>query len=96
MRAWQHAAHMAVALALTVLMVCLVARISAHFGLSILGIGDVGGGLSGELLLRPRLWTALGFAVLWGLVTGFLGGLLAKGVHRRGEIDAEGPGVRVD
>lgn len=94
MRLWQHAVHMAVALALTVLMICLVGRISAHYGLSLLGIGDIGGGLSGELFLRPKVWTALGFAVLWGLVTGFLGGLMAKGVHRKGEIDAEEPGVR--
>lgn len=55
-RAWQHAVHMAVALALTVLTVCLVGRIDAHYGLSLLGIGDVGGGLSGELFLRPQLW----------------------------------------
>ncbi|MFF1675154.1 streptophobe family protein [Streptomyces sp. NPDC058256] len=94
MRLWQHAVHMAVALVLTVLMICLVGRISAHYGLSLLGIGDIGGGLSGELFLRPKVWTALGFAVLWGLVTGFLGGLMAKGVHRKGEIDAEEPEVR--
>jgi hypothetical protein len=86
MRAWQHAVHMAVALALTVLMICLLGRISAHYGLSILGIGDLGGGLKGELFLKPEVWTALGLAVLWGLVTGFLGSLLAKGVHRRGEV----------
>lgn len=94
MRSWQHAVHMAVALALTVLMICLVGRISAHYGLSILGIGDVGGGLKGELFLKPELWTALGFAVLWGLVTGFLGGLLAKGVHRKGEVDTAAPDRR--
>ncbi|MET7921815.1 streptophobe family protein [Streptomyces avermitilis] len=86
MRAWQHALHMAVALALTVLMVCLVARVSAHYGLSLLGIGDIDGGLSGVLFLKPRLRTALGWAVLWGLVTGFLGALLARPVHRRGEV----------
>lgn len=86
MRAWQHALHMAVALALTVLMICLVARVSAHYGLSLLGIGDIDGGLSGVLFLKPRLWTALGWAVLWGLVTGFLGALLARPVHRRGEV----------
>ncbi|MFJ9963282.1 streptophobe family protein [Streptomyces avermitilis] len=86
MRAWQHALHMAIALALTVLMVCLVARVSAHYGLSLLGIGDIDGGLSGVLFLKPRLWTALGWAVLWGLVTGFLGALLARPVHRRGEV----------
>ncbi|MET8244446.1 streptophobe family protein [Streptomyces sp. NPDC005202] len=82
----QHALRMAVALALTVLMICLVGRISAHYGLSLLGLGDVGGGLSGELLLRPRLWSALGLAVLWGLVTGFLGALSAQRVRRRGEV----------
>lgn len=88
-RAWQHAVHMAVALALTVLMICLVGRISAHYGLSLIGIGDAGGGLKGELFLKPKLWTALGLAVLWGLVTGFLGGLLAKGVHRGGEVPTD-------
>lgn len=44
MRPWQHAVHMAVALALTVLAVCLLVRISAHYGLSLLGLGDLGGG----------------------------------------------------
>ncbi|MGW2384837.1 streptophobe family protein [Streptomyces sp. NPDC001658] len=83
MRAWQHAVHMAVALALTVLMVCLVGRISARYGLSVLGIGDLGG-LGGKLFLKPELWTAVGLAVPWGLVTGFLGALLARPVRRRG------------
>ncbi|MCI3273883.1 streptophobe family protein [Streptomyces cylindrosporus] len=83
-RAWQHALHMAVALALTVLMICLVCRISAHYGLSVLGIGDLGGDLSGDLFLKPKLWSALGLAVVWGLVTGFLGALLARPVRRRG------------
>ncbi|MFI9169552.1 streptophobe family protein [Streptomyces lincolnensis] len=82
-RAWQHALHMAVALALTVLMICLVGRISARYGLSVLGIGDLGG-LGGQLSLEPELWTAVGLAVLWGLVTGFLGALLARPVRRRG------------
>ncbi|MGR8012021.1 streptophobe family protein [Streptomyces hypolithicus] len=88
-RLWQHAVHMAVALTLTVLTVCLVAGISAGYGLSLLGIGDLGdtgGGLGGELSLRPRLWTALGLAALWGLVAGFAGGLLAARVRRRGEV----------
>lgn len=89
MRPWQHALHMAVALALTVLMICLVGRISAHYGLSVLGIGDLGGDLSGELFLKPKVWTALGFALVWGLVTGFLGALLARPVRRRGETETE-------
>jgi hypothetical protein len=90
MRAWQHAVHLAVALALTVLMICLVGRISAHYGLSVLGIGDLGGDLNGELLLEPKLWTAVGLAALWGLVAGFLGGLLARPVRRRGETKTAG------
>lgn len=85
-RAWQHALHLAVALALTVLMICLVGRISAHYGLSVLGIGDLGGGLGGKLFLEPELWTAVGLGALWGLVTGFLGALLARPVRRKGEI----------
>lgn len=92
-RLWQHGVHMAAALALTVLTICLVGRISAHYGLSVLGIGDLGGDLGGELYLRPHLWSALGLAVLWGLVTGCLGGALAKGVRRRGAVDAR-PGHR--
>ncbi|MEU1708845.1 streptophobe family protein [Streptomyces sp. NPDC005706] len=91
-RAWQHAVRLAVALALTVLMVCLLCRISAHYGLSLLGIGDLGGGLSGELFLRPRLWQAVSLGALWGLATGFLGALLARPVLRRGRVDVpEGP-----
>ncbi|MCX4878541.1 streptophobe family protein [Streptomyces sp. NBC_00847] len=87
-KAWQHALRMAVALTLTVLMICLVGRISAHYGLSVLGIGDLGGDL-GDLSLKPKVWTALGFAVLWGLVTGFLGALLARQVRRRDATEQE-------
>ncbi|GJF25511.1 hypothetical protein SHO565_60750 [Streptomyces sp. HO565] len=82
--AWRHAVHLAVALALTVLMICAVGRLSAYYGLSVLGIGDLGGGLSGRLFLRPRLWGAVGLALLWGLVAGFLGALLARGLRARG------------
>ncbi|UYQ60470.1 streptophobe family protein [Streptomyces peucetius] len=84
-RLWQHALHMAVALVLTVLTVCLLVRLYAHYGLSLLGIGDLGGDLAGEVALRPNLWPALGLAALWGLVTGPIGGLLAARVHRRGQ-----------
>lgn len=91
-RAWQHAVHMAVGLALTVLMICLVGRISAHYGLSVLGIGDLGGDLAGELFLKPEVWGAFGLALLWGLVTGFLGGLLARPLRHRGEVAARTEG----
>ncbi|MFJ8109437.1 streptophobe family protein [Streptomyces sp. NPDC096132] len=84
MRAWRHAVHMAVALVLTVLTICLVGRVSAHYGLTVLGINDLAG-LSGDLSLHPEVWSALGLAALWGLVTGFLGALLARPVHRRGQ-----------
>jgi hypothetical protein len=90
-RLWWHAVHLAVALAVTVLLICLVCRISAHYGLSLLGIGDLGGGLSGELFLRPQLWQAVGLGALWGLVAGFLGGLLARPVRRRGEVGESRP-----
>ncbi len=85
-RVWQHAVHMAVALLLTVFVICLLGRISAHYGLSVLGIGDLGGSLAGDLFLRPRLWGAVGLAVPWGLLTGFAGALLARHVRRRGEV----------
>jgi hypothetical protein len=84
LRAWRHAVHMAIALAFAVLMICLTARISARIGLSVLGIGDLGDGFSGQVLLGPRLGSALGLALLWGLVTGFAGALLARVVRRRG------------
>ncbi|MCX5386490.1 streptophobe family protein [Streptomyces sp. NBC_00083] len=87
-RVWQHAVHMAVALTLTVLAVCLLAGVSAHYGLSLLGIGDLGGGLSGLVELRPQLGRALVLAVAWGLVSGLLGGVFARRVHRRGKVEA--------
>ncbi|MCX2924020.1 streptophobe family protein [Streptomyces sp. NEAU-W12] len=86
-RAWQHAVRLAAALALTVLMICLVGRISARFGLSVLGIGDLGTGLSGQVLLEPRLPAALGPALLWGLTAGFAGALPARRTCRRGRPD---------
>ncbi|MER6529710.1 streptophobe family protein [Streptomyces sp. NPDC001508] len=79
----RHALSFAVALAAAAAMIGLVGRISAHYGLSVLGIGDLGGGLSGELLLWPELGPAVGIAALWGLVAGFLGSLLALPVRRR-------------
>lgn len=90
-RAWRHALHLAVALALTMLTLCLAGRVCAHYGLSLLGIGDLGGNLSGELLLEPRLWPAVGLGALWGLIAGFLGALAAGPVRRRGEVAAPEP-----
>ncbi|MFI5863465.1 streptophobe family protein [Streptomyces sp. NPDC051546] len=76
-RAWQHALHLAVALALATLVVCLLARIQAQFGLSLLGIGDADQ-LGGKVELRPLLWRTVGLAFLAGAVAGFLGALLPR------------------
>ncbi|MGW7439732.1 streptophobe family protein [Streptomyces sp. NPDC054849] len=84
-RAWQHALHLGVALALATLTVCLLARVQAQFGLSLLGIGEVDG-LSGQVELNPVLWRTVGLGLLWGAVAGFLGALVARPVHRRGRI----------
>ncbi|MCX4776437.1 streptophobe family protein [Streptomyces sp. NBC_01264] len=81
-RPWQHALHLAVALALGTLVVCLLARIQAQFGLSLLGIGDASD-LGGDVELRPLLWRTVGFAFLAGAVAGFLGALLPR--RRRDE-----------
>ncbi|MER6823668.1 streptophobe family protein [Streptomyces cellulosae] len=80
---WQHALRLAAALALAVLMIGPTARISARIGLSVLGIGDLGEGLTGQVLLEPRLWGVLGLALLWGLVAGFTGAWAVKGLRRR-------------
>ncbi|WP_436844514.1 streptophobe family protein [Streptomyces wuyuanensis] len=83
---WQHALRMGVALALTVLVVCLTGRIAARFGLSLLGVGDLGD-LGGEVSLQPRLWAAVGIGLAWGLVAGLLGSLAAAPLRRRGEVE---------
>ncbi|MEU9981829.1 streptophobe family protein [Streptomyces sp. NPDC050856] len=83
-RLWQHALRLGVAFALTLLAVCPVTDLFARYGLSLLGIGEIEE-LGGEVALRPHTWTAAGLALLWGLVAGFLGGLLATRVRRRGE-----------
>ncbi|MFE5480911.1 streptophobe family protein [Streptomyces sp. NPDC056527] len=85
-RLWQHALRMGIAFALTMLVITPVTLVEARFGLSILGIGELES-LGGQVVLRPAVWKSAGLALLWGLVAGFLGGLLAKPVHRRGEVD---------
>ncbi|MFI0711149.1 streptophobe family protein [Streptomyces inhibens] len=84
--AWRHALEMAVALALTLLVVGLLTGISARYGMSLIGVGDLGGNLGGEVSLQPQLLRLVGVGAAWGLVTGFLGSLLARGVQHRGEV----------
>ncbi|MEX0173184.1 streptophobe family protein [Streptomyces sp. LMG1-1-1.1] len=87
-RLWQHSLHLGVAFALTMLVVMPLTLVEARFGLSILGIGDLDS-LGGEVVLRPDIWKTVGLALLWGLVFGFLGGLLASRVHRKGEVERQ-------
>ncbi|MCX5197116.1 streptophobe family protein [Streptomyces sp. NBC_00249] len=88
--AWRHALHLAVALALATLTVCLLARVQAQFGLSILGIGDADG-LGGTVELTPSLWRTTALALLWGAVAGFLGALLARPLRHRGPAETTPP-----
>ncbi|WP_336320357.1 streptophobe family protein [Streptomyces lavendofoliae] len=90
-RLWQYALHFGVAFALTMLVVAPVTRVVARLGLSILGIVEIDD-LGGQVALHPHLWTAVGLALLWGLVAGPLGGLLASRVRRRGNAPAR-PGT---
>ncbi|MEU8619519.1 streptophobe family protein [Streptomyces sp. NPDC048623] len=85
---WQHGLHLGVAFAVAVLVVMPLTLVEARFGLSILGIGDLGA-LGAEVILRPHIWGMFGLAVLWGMVAGILGGFLATRVRRRGEVPAD-------
>ncbi|MER7625315.1 streptophobe family protein [Streptomyces sp. NPDC126503] len=86
-RPWQHALHLGIAFALTLLVAAPLTLVEARFGLSILGIGELDA-LGGEVLLRPHVWRTAGLALLWGLVAGLIGGLLASRVRRKGEVPA--------
>ncbi|MFI8520657.1 streptophobe family protein [Streptomyces sp. NPDC085481] len=85
-RLWQHALHLGIAFAATMLVAAPLTFVEARFGLSILGIGELES-LGAEVVLRPHIWEITGLALLWGLVAGFLGGLLATPVRRRGAIE---------
>ncbi|MCD9194276.1 streptophobe family protein [Streptomyces albireticuli] len=92
-RSWQHGARLAVALAVTLLVIAALTGITARFGLSLLGIGDLGA-FGGEVSLRPRWLPLLGLGLLWGLIAGFLGGVLARRVRRRGDMAEVTEGAR--
>ncbi|MFF8278366.1 streptophobe family protein [Streptomyces lateritius] len=85
-RPWQHALHVGIAFALAILVVAPLTLVEARAGLSVLGIGELES-LGGEVLLRPHVWKTAGLALLWGLVAGLIGGLLASRVHRHGEVE---------
>ncbi|MCX4744035.1 streptophobe family protein [Kitasatospora sp. NBC_01287] len=74
--AWQHALRLAAALGCAMLLIGLLTRVDAALGLSLLGIGDLGGQV-GAVSLHCDLPLTVGVAVLWGGVAGFLGALFA-------------------
>ncbi|MDQ8705346.1 streptophobe family protein [Streptomyces sp. LHD-70] len=84
--AWRHALELAAALALTLLVVGLLTGISARFGLSVMGIGDLGGGLGGEVSLTADLLRLVAAGAVWGLATGFLASLLARRFRHPGDV----------
>ncbi|WP_228975867.1 streptophobe family protein [Streptomyces sp. DH12] len=85
-RWWQHALRLAVASALTLLVVAPLTRLDARLGLSVLGIFEVED-IGGHVALHPHLWALAGLAFLWGGVAGLLGGLLASRARHHGEVD---------
>ncbi|MFF7726861.1 streptophobe family protein [Streptomyces sp. NPDC008001] len=89
-RPWEHAAQLGVGLAVALFVTGTLTRISARFGLSLLGITDLSA-FGGEVVLRPHLLLLTGLGLLWGAVAGLAGSVLARGVRRRG-LTAEGGG----
>jgi hypothetical protein len=94
-RPWQYALRTGAALAVTMLLVGLATRVSAAYGMSLLGVGDAGdlaaltgggsgGGspVAGSLSLRPDLLRAVALGGLWGAVAGFVGSLPATRINR--------------
>ncbi|ARF58132.1 streptophobe family protein [Streptomyces gilvosporeus] len=88
---WRHATTMAAALAITLLAVGLLTRILAHYGLSLFGVGDLGGNLGGEVVLLPQLPRLFLAGAASGLVTGAAGSLAARRVRHRGEVGERRP-----
>lgn len=78
---WQHALYLAIAVGVTLLIVGLTTDIAARFGLTVIGVGDIGGP-GGAISLAADLLPLVGYGVLWGLVMGFLGALVAGRMRR--------------
>lgn len=73
----RNAVHLGVASAAAMLLIGVLTRIDAHYGLSLFGIGDPSdtGGLGGSIVLLPNLLPAIGIAALWGVAAGLLGSM---------------------
>ncbi|BFV60927.1 streptophobe family protein [Kitasatospora sp. CMC57] len=76
---WRYAAQLAAALALAMVLIGLLTRISAEVGLSLLGFDAAGGGLS----LSPDLLRSVPLAAAWGGLAGLLGALAARPLRSR-------------
>ncbi|MEV6208004.1 streptophobe family protein [Kitasatospora sp. NPDC051914] len=76
-KAWQHALHLALALAVAMLLIGVLTRISAAYGLTLLGFGG-----SGAAVLEPDLLVLVAVGAVWGAVVGLIGGWTAARVRR--------------
>ncbi|WP_431961048.1 streptophobe family protein [Actinacidiphila sp. bgisy160] len=76
----RNALHLAAASAVAMLLIGVLTRIDAHYGLSLFGIGDPSdtGGLGGSIVLLPNLLPAIGIAALWGVAAGLLGSMATR------------------
>jgi hypothetical protein len=76
----RNALHLGVASAVAMLLIGVLTRIDAHYGLSLFGIGDPAdtGGLGGSVVLLPNLLPAVGIAAVWGVAAGLLGSVAAR------------------
>lgn len=87
---WRQGVGLAVALAAGLWAAGAATGLSARYGLSLLGIGDLDA-FGHEVRLHALLPRLFGLGALWGLVAGLLGGALARvgpgGVRRGGKHD---------
>ncbi|MER8186397.1 streptophobe family protein [Kitasatospora sp. NPDC094015] len=75
--AWRHAVQLAVSLAVAMLLIGVLTRISASIGLDLFGLGG-----RGSTELQPNLLVAIPLGAAWGAAAGFLGALLAPHLRR--------------
>ncbi|MBZ4322233.1 streptophobe family protein [Streptomyces sp. SCA2-4] len=81
---WRQALRLGPALAVALVAAGSLTRISARYGLSLLGLGDLDA-FGGAVRLDPRLPLLLGWGLLWGLVAGALAGVVAGPLARARE-----------
>ena len=74
---WRHAARLAIALGAALLLVGLLTRVSAGYGLSFLGVGGLGGPAA-AVALHCDLLVTVASGVVWGAFAGFLGALTVR------------------